>query len=319
MSRARRPDRTSRRACLTRWLAAAGLWAVWPTYVRAQATAAVPVVASFSLLADWVRQVGGPRVQVESLVGPLGDAHVFQPSPAHARRLASARLVLAHGLGYEGWLERLLRNAAYRGAVVRVADGLPDPLPAAATPGHRGHDHGDLDPHTWQDVRNVMHAVRRIEEALCAADPPGCGDYRERAAQYQRQLQALDEEIRAAWAAIPPAQRKVVTSHQAFRYYGRAYGVTFLGAQGVSTASEPSAAAVGRLIRQIRAEGVRAVFVERLSDPRLVQRIAEEAGVRPSSVPLYSDALSGPEGPAADYLSLMRHNTRAMVQAIAGS
>ncbi|TSE26730.1 Manganese-binding lipoprotein MntA [Tepidimonas sediminis] len=311
-------DAHRRRALRALLVAGASAW-VLPA---APTEAPLPVVASFSLLADWVRQVGGERVAVHALVGPEADAHVFQPSPADARRVAAARLVFAHGLGYEGWMERLLRNAAYRGQVVRVADGLPEPLKAdhrhGHGHGHGGHDHGAFDPHAWQDVRNVVHYVARIEQALCAADPAGCELYRERAARYARELQALDAEIRAAWEPIAPAQRKIVTSHEAFRYYGRAYGVTFLAAQGVSTASEPSAAGVARLIRQIQAEGVRAVFVERLTDPRLVERVAREAGVRPSPVPLYSDALSKADGPAPDYVSLMRHNTRALVQAVRG-
>ncbi|MEW6694807.1 Manganese-binding lipoprotein MntA [Tepidimonas thermarum] len=287
-----------------------------------RAEGALPVVASFSILADLVRQVGGDRVQVDALVGPEADAHVFQPRPADARRLTAARLVVAHGLGFEGWLERLLRNAAYQGALVRVSDGLPDPLPARGQHGHGGHDHahvhdhGDWDPHTWQDVRNAMHAVQRIEAALCAADPDGCAHYRQRGADYRARLQALHDDIVAAWQAIEPARRKVVTSHAAFGYYARAYGVTFLAAKGVSTASEPSATTVARLIRLIRAEGVRAVFIERLTDPRLIERIAKEAGVRPSAVPLYSDALSAPAGPAPDYIALMRHNTQALVAAI---
>lgn len=306
------------------WLAAAGAAALSVALpVRAQAP--LPVVASFSILADLVRQVGGERVQVRALVGPQADAHAYHPTPADVRAVSAARLLVANGLGFEGWLERLMRSAGYRGELLRVTDGLT-PLPAAGA-GKRdaahahGHDHddGEHDPHAWQDVRNVLHYVQRIEQALCRLDAGGCAGYRQRAADYRARLQALDDEIRAAWQAIPAAQRKVVTSHDAFRYYAQAYGVTFLPAQGVSTASEPSAAAVARLIRHIKAEGVRAVFVERLSDPRLVERIAREAGVRPSRQPLYSDALSTPEGPAPDYIALMRHNTRVLTEAIRGA
>jgi len=294
--------------------------------VQAQASAPVPVVVSFSILGDIVQQVGGERVQVRALVGPEADAHVFQPKPADARAVAAARLLVVNGLGYEGWLERLLRNANYRGELVRVTDGI-EPLPARNDHDHdtkgshrhgHGHDHGEHDPHAWQDVRHAIHSTRRIADALCRVDASGCDSYRQRAHTYAQTLQALDAEIRAAWAPIPPQQRTVVTSHDAFRYYGHAYGVRFLPAQGVNTASEPSAAALARLIRQVRAEGVRAIFVERLTDARLVQRVAQEAGVRPSTVPLYSDALSKPDGPAPDYVSLMRHNTRAMVEAIQG-
>lgn len=306
--------------CLGGWQALAGAADAAPT----AAAAAVPVVASFSILGDIVQQIGGERVSVRTLVGPEADAHVYQPKPADVRAVAAAKLLVVNGLGYEGWLERLLRNAGYRGELVRVTDGI-EPLPAAA-PGHghdhghdHAHEHGAFDPHAWQDVRNVVGYAQRIADALCRVDASSCEGYRQRAQAYQQRLRALDADIRAAWAAIPPEQRRIVTSHDAFRYYGRAYGVTFLPAQGVTTASEPSAAGVARLIRQIRSQGVRAVFVERLTDARLVQRIARESGVQPASEPLYSDALSRADGPAPDYVSLMRHNTRVMVAAVRGS
>ncbi|OBS31712.1 metal ABC transporter substrate-binding protein [Tepidimonas fonticaldi] len=302
---------------VARWLAAPLAALVGIAAPAARAEAPLPVVASFSILGDWVRQVGGERVRVDTLVGSDTDAHVFQPSPADARRVAGARLVLVNGLGFEGWMERLLRNAAYRGTVVRVTDGI-EPLKAAQHDhGHsHGHAHGDLDPHVWQDVAQARHAVQRIAQALCTADAAGCEGYRARAAAYSQQLEALDREIRDAWMAIPPERRKVVTSHDAFGYYARAYGVRFLPAQGVSTDSQPSAAGVARLIRQVQREQVRAIFIERLGGGRLVEQVARETGVRPSSIPLYADALSRPDGPVPDYLSLMRHNTRAMVDAL---
>jgi zinc/manganese transport system substrate-binding protein len=308
-----------------RWLAAcllgtlATLGSAMP--VRAEQGGPLPVVASFSILADLVRQVGGDRVAVEALVGPDVDTHVYQPTPADARRVAQARVVFVNGWGFEGWMERLVRNAAYRGPVVTVTDGLPPLRVPAAGHQHQhqhahDHDHGDIDPHAWQNVAHARHMVQRIAAALCEADAAGCASYRERAAAYGRELEALDAEIRAAWAGIAPAQRKVLTSHDAFGHYAQAYGVRFLAVQGVSADSEPSAAAVARLIRTVQREKVRAIFVERLGNPRVIERIARETGVRPAAEPLYADALSAPGGPASSYVALMRHNTRAMVQAI---
>lgn len=279
------------------------------------ADAPLPVVASFSIVGDVVRAVGGERVRIEVLVGPGGDAHVHQPTPAQARQVAASRIVFSHGLGFEGWMPRLLRSTGFKGRHVAVADGVKTIAAAAAPPKVGHHHHHGPDPHTWQDVANVLVWVERIAAALCAADPPGCEGYRRRAEAYAQTLRALDAEIRAAWAAIPPAQRTVLTSHEAFGYYGAAYGVRFVAPQGVSTDAEASARGVATLIRQIRAEGVRALFVEAAADPRLVEQIGRETGLKPAGR-LYADALSPPDGPASSYEALMRHNTRLMVQAL---
>lgn len=279
------------------------------------ADAPLPVVASFSIVGDVVRAVGGDRVRVDVLVGPGSDAHVHRPTPAQARQVAASRLVFSHGLGFEGWMPRLLRSTGFKGRHVQVAEGVKTIVPPAAParPGH--HHHHGPDPHSWQDVANVLVWVEAVAAALCAADAAGCEGYRRRAEAYAQALRALDAEIRAAWAPIPPAQRIVLTSHEAFAYYGAAYGVRFVAPQGVSTEAEASARGVAALIRQIRAEGVRALFVEAIADPRLVEQIGRETGLKPAGR-LYSDALSPPDGPAPDYLALMRHNTRLMVQAL---
>lgn len=273
----------------------------------------LPVVASFSILGDVVSQVGGERVAVQVLVGPGSDAHVVQPTPAQARQVAQAQVVVSHGLGLEGWLPRLLKSAGFKGRELRVAEGLK---PLKATGQHHGHGHAhDIDPHTWQDVASVRHWVPRIAATLCEADAAGCDSYRARAAAYTQRLDALDAEIRAAWAPLPAAERKLITSHEAFGYYAAAYGVRFLAPQGLSTEAEASAKGVARLVRQIRAEGIKALFVESIADPRLIEQIGRETGVRPSGR-LYSDSLSLPDGPAASYEALMRHNTRLMVDAL---
>ena len=276
----------------------------------------LPVVASFSILGDVVAQVGGDRVAVQVLVGPGSDAHVVQPTPAQARQVALAQVVVAHGMGLEGWLPRLLKSAGFKGRQLLVAEGLK-PLKATG-PDRHGHAHGhrhDVDPHTWQDVARVRQWVPRIAEALCEADAAGCADHRRRAQAYGARLQALDDEIRAQWAAVPPAERKLITSHDAFGYYAAAYGVRFLSPQGLSTEAEASARGVAQLVRQIRAEGIRALFVESIADPRLIEQIGRETGLKPAGR-LYSDSLSPPDGPAASYEALMRHNTRLMVEAL---
>lgn len=287
----------------------------------ANTAAPVRVVASFSILGDWVRAVGGDRVAVDVLVGPGADAHVFQPTPAHARQVGQAQAVFSVGMGFEGWLGRLLRTAAYRGLQVEVSQGI-EVLRSAEKPakgGHKGHDHdhGPSDPHAWQSVTQTLVMVGRVADGLCRADAAGCDTYRANAAAYAGRLRELDADIRAAWASVPAAQRKVITSHDAFGYYARDYGVRFLAAQGVSTESEASAQGVARLVRQIRQEKVKALFVESIADPRLMEQIARETGVKPSGA-LFSDSLSPAGGPAATYIDLMRHNTHALVTAARG-
>ncbi|MGE0801360.1 MAG: metal ABC transporter solute-binding protein, Zn/Mn family [Lautropia sp.] len=277
------------------------------------------VVASFSILADLVRRVGGERVVVTSLVPAGADTHVFTPVPGHARQLAGARLVIVNGLGFEGWLDRLVRSSGYRGAVVVASQGVEpirnDGLRERPRAGAHGHDHGRADPHAWQSVPNVRRYVANIAAALCRAAPADCDGFRTNAAAYDGQLAALDREIRERLAAIPRERRRVLTSHGAFGYYAREYGVTFLSPIGTSTDAEPSAASVARLIRQIRDERIGGYFVENVTDPRLVERIAAETGgARPAR--LYSDGLSAPDGPAPDYLAMMRANTGALAAAL---
>jgi len=283
---------------------------------------AMPVVASFSILGDLVSQVGGDRVKVDVLVGPGADAHVFQPKPAQAKTVAQAKVVFVNGLGFEGWLPRLLKSANVKAKPVIVSAGITplDSQEAEPTGKHgHGHDHHDeQDPHAWQSVANTVQYVSNIAQGLCAADAAGCDSYRKNAAAYTAQLNKLDSNIQTAWAAIPPAQRKVITSHDAFGYYASAYGVKFLAPQGVSTDSEASAKGVSKLIRQIHAENIRALFVETISNPRLIEQIGRETGVKPAGE-LYSDTLSATGGPAATYLDMMRHNTRLLTGAITGA
>ncbi len=281
----------------------------------AQAPERLPVVATFSILADLVREVGGDRVEVAALVGPDGDGHVYSPTPADARRLATARLVVANGLRFEGWIDRLVKASGTKAMVVQAAQGVKA-LKAADDHGHgHGHSHGGVDPHAWQDVANAKLYVAAIRDALAKADPAGADAYRARAEAYSGQLDALDREIRDAVAALAPDRRRVITSHDSFAYFEAAYGLDFVAPQGVSTEAEASARDVARIIGQIRRERIRAVFLENVSDPRLIERIAKETGAVIGGR-LYSDALSGPDGPAPTYIAMMRHNIRAISQAL---
>lgn len=277
--------------------------------------APLEVVTSFSILGDFIRQVGGERVRVHALVGEDGDTHAFQPRPSDARRIGGAGLVVANGLGFDDWLLRLARSSGYRGEVAVASTGVATIAMAENDDGH-GHDHAAVDPHAWQDVRNAQRYVANIASALTAADPAGAASYRANTERYRAELEALDAELRAKIASLPAERRKVVSSHDAFGYFAHAYGLRFLAPVGVSNNAEPTAQGVARLIRQLKTEKVPAVFLENVADPRLIERIRAESGARIGGT-LYSDALSAAGGPAPDYAALMRHNTRTLVEALA--
>lgn len=268
----------------------------------------LPVVASFSILGDLVRVVGGERVSVTTLVGPDEDAHVFAPKPADARAIVQSRLLVINGLGFEPWAQKLAKSAGYKGETVLVSQGVKPRIMAEG----KAHDH-EADPHAWQDPGNVMLYVRNIAAALAKIDPAGASAYQANAAAYVKELQALDSWARGQFAAIPAEKRKVITSHDAFGYFAAHYQITFLAPQGVSTDAEPGAKGVAQLIRQIRREKIKAVFIENMSNPRLLAQLARDAGVRPGAS-LYVDALSAPSGPAGSYLALMRHNVKQLAQ-----
>lgn len=277
---------------------------------------ALRVVATFSILGDLTRQIGGERVSVHVLVGPNADAHVYQPTPSDAKMLAQASLVVMNGLGFEGWIARLIKSSGYRGRLVQASDGVRTLRLPAHGGRHAHHEHdGELDPHAWQDMANAARYADNIAQALAEVDPPGKATYLANAGRLKQAIGTLDAEIRALFDAVPEARRKIVTSHDAFGYFGRAYGIRFVSPVGVSTDAEASAAEVGRIIRQIRKENIAAVFMENISDPRLLERIRSESGAGIGGT-LYSDSLSAASGPAADYLSMMRHNARTLATAM---
>jgi zinc/manganese transport system substrate-binding protein len=290
-----------------------------------QAEPNVKAVATFSILGDMVGRVGGDRVSVTTLVGPDGDVHVYEPTPADAKAVSEAGVVLVNGLGFEGWLDRLTKSAAYKGLVVVASKGIKArAMEEAEHDDHHGkedhghHDHDGKDPHAWQSLKNGLTYVKNIANGLCKADAAGCDVYRKNADVYSAEIAALDKQVRDDLGKIAKAKRKVITSHDAFGYFGAAYGIEFLAPQGVSTEAEASAADVAKLIRQIRKEKVTALFVENISDPRLIEQIGRETSVKPGGA-LYSDALSGKDGPATTYLDMFKHNVGLLAQSMEGS
>jgi zinc/manganese transport system substrate-binding protein len=270
----------------------------------------VAVVASFSILADLIHEVGGGHVDVVTLVGAGGDAHVYSPTPADAKKLAAAKLVVINGLGFEGWMERLVKASATEARIVVASRGV-----APRRTSGLAHGAGGIDPHAWQSVDNVEIYVGNIRDALVGIDPAWRAAYEESTAAYLRRLSTLNGDVRGSIATIPPERRKVITTHDAFGYFGAAYGVEFLALEGVSTETEASARDVARIISVIRQQHVPAIFFENVTDPRLVKRIAAETGARIGGT-LYSDALTGPAGPAPTYIDLMRHNLEELVAAL---
>jgi len=281
-------------------LTASGLFST-----QVNAAELVPVVASFSILGDLVQVVGGERVKVTTLAGPDADAHEFTPSPADAKTVLGARVFVVNGLSFEPWAQKLAKSAGYKGETVVASKGV-QPRQMAAEPGH-DHGHAETDPHAWQNPLNVVQYVNNIAAGLAKADPGGAAAYQANAAAYAKQLKALDAQAKAQFDAIASARRKVITSHDAFGYLAARYGITMLAPQGVNTDSEPSAKHVAQLIRQIRHERIRAVFVENMSNAKLIEQLSKDAGVRVGAA-LYSDALSGASGPASSYLKMMQHN-----------
>ncbi|WP_308921464.1 metal ABC transporter substrate-binding protein [Janthinobacterium sp. J1-1] len=287
-------------------------------FAQRAAAEKLPVVASFSILADLVKVVGGERVAVTSLVGPDADAHVFDPTPKDAVRIARARLVVVNGLGFEGWQQRLLQAARYQGEVVVASTGVRPRGHEHQGEHAQGHEHGHLDPHAWQDPQNVMLYVANIAAALARVDPKGAATYRANAASYQVVLRELDAWAGARFARIPVSRRRAVTAHAAFDYLAARYGLRLSALQTLSTESEPSARAMGELVRRMRADGTAAVFAENLHNARLLRQLAGEAGVTVGGK-LYSDALSAPRGPAPTYLALMRYNVDQLARGMQGN
>lgn len=294
---------------LLRFIAYIGVLAA--ALAPAQAQQRIKAVASFSILGDLVKSVGGDRVDVATLVGPNGDVHVYSPTPGDAKTVASAKVVVVNGLGLEGWMTRLIKASGTKAPIVVASDGIQ---PRKIADEHDS-DHLVTDPHGWQSVTNAKIYVANIRDGLSNADPDGKTIYDANAKSYLLALDALEKEVKAAIAKIPVDRRKIITTHDAFGYFGDTYGMEFIAPEGVLTEAEPSAKDVARIIAQIKKQKIPAVFLENVTNPRLMQQIAKETGAKIGGT-LYSDALSAPNGPAASYLAMMRNNIREFDKAL---
>ncbi|RWO34841.1 MAG: metal ABC transporter substrate-binding protein [Mesorhizobium sp.] len=280
------------------------------------------VVASFTIIADFAKNVGGDRINLTTIVGPDGDAHVYEPSPADAVAMAGADVVLVNGLHFEGFLQRLVDASASKARIAVLTRGVTPinfkPEFADADAAEGAHTNGETDPHAFQSIGNAKIYVKNIADAFCTADAGGCDSYKANAAAYTEKLDVLEGEVQAAIQSIPEEKRVVITSHDAFGYFEKAYGLTFLAPEGVSTESEPSAADVAKLVSQVKQDKAAAVFIENITNARLIEQIASETGTKVGGT-LYSDALSQPDGPASTYIDLMHNNIAQIKGAILGS
>lgn len=277
---------------------------------QTQADKPLQVIATFSILADITRQVGGDTVEVRSLVGENTDAHSWSPTPDDVKTVKTADVIIINGLGFEGWITRLIEASGFKGQIVTASDGI---VPRIISDTHHGNS--GYDPHAWQNPANGRIYAHNIAEALATASPTYATRIRQRAAAYDTQLAATDASINRLFADLPVDKRKVVTTHDAFGYFGDAYSITFLSAMGLSNDSEPSAATIAALLKQIKHDNVRAIFIENLSDPRLMRQIAKDSDVTFGGK-LYSDALSPATEAAPSYTALLLTNAQRLREAM---
>jgi zinc/manganese transport system substrate-binding protein len=275
----------------------------------------MPVIATFSILGDLVKNVGGDRVEVATLVGADSDAHVYAPTPADVKKIAAAKVVFINGLGFEGWTTRLVKASGTKAPTVTIAKGIKSRKMEEEGHGHGGHSHGVTDPHAWQSVANTKIYVANIRDGLIAADPAGKSTYEANANAYLAKLDALEAEVKDTISKIPADRRRVITNHEAFGYFSAAYGIEFISPAGVSTEAAVSAKDVAKIIAQIKKQKIPAVFMENVADPRMMDQIAKESGAKVGGR-LFSDALSDEKGPAPTYIEMMRNNIHQLATAL---
>lgn len=270
----------------------------------AHAEGKLKVVASFSILGDMVKNVAADDVELKILVGANGDAHEYQPTPADAKAISKADLVIVNGLGFEGWLSRLIKSSDYKGKIVEASNSvLPSKL-----------ENGD-DPHAWQSLENGKIYIKNIRDALISADKFHADDYIKNAESYLKKLDGLDAWVKNEISKVPVEKRKVISTHDSFGYFAKAYNVEFLAPQGISTESQATAADVAKLIDQIRAQKITAVFFENMTDSRLIKQLEKDAGAHVGGT-LYSDALSAENESASNYILMFQNNITLLVNAM---
>jgi zinc/manganese transport system substrate-binding protein len=265
------------------------------------------VMASFSILGDLVQVVGGSRVKVTNLVGPDQDAHVFEPKPQDAKNLLQSKLLVLNGAGFEPWAQKLVKSAAYKGTTITTSQNVN----LITMPAEKKGAKPEIDPHAWQNPNNVIIYIQNITDTLSQLDPAGATVFKTNSEAYIVELRKFDAWAKSQFELIPSNKRKVITSHDAFGYFAAQYQIAFLAPQGISTEAEPSAKQVAQLIRQIKAEKIKAVFVENMSNPKLISQLSKDAGVTIGEA-LYADALSSADKPGSTYLKMMRHNVNQL-------
>ncbi len=274
----------------------------------AASAAPLKAVASITIIADMVHEVGGDLVEVSSIVGPNGDAHSYEAKPRDSKTLNEAEIVFINGLGLDPWIERLTTSSGFKGPLAVVTKGIKT---------HQFDEDGKhvTDPHAWQDLSNGQIYVTNIAKALCEVDAADCPTFNANASAYNAKLAVLDAELKTKFSAVPEPNRQVVTTHDAFGYFAIAYGVRFLAPEGFATEAEPSAAAIAKLVRQIKHDNIKALFFENMSDNRVIEAIAAETGVH-AGPPLYADALSKPDEPGATYLQMFKYDSQTLLAAM---
>ena len=268
------------------------------------ASAKIKVVSTFSILGDMVKNIGGDKIELTTLVGPNGDGHVYEPTPADAKSIANADLVFVNGLGFEGWIDRLVKASGYKGKIIIATKGIKDLK-----------FEGELDPHAWQDLSNGRIYIKNIKNALTDINPKNSDYYKKKFIAYDEILESMDKSTKDRFADISKKNRKVITSHDAFLYFGRAYDIDFRSPVGVTTESEPSAGELAALITEMRKDGIKALFAENITDPRLIKQLAREVNAEIGGT-LYSDALSDDSEPANTYINMFNYNVNELVSVL---